>query len=705
MAARLSPTQVAAFRETVSKVVAMLTERGLEVTQEGISAYVRYDTKTGLPSKVNIPAINDNADESFLGAVRGFIDHECAHVLFSDGALMVRANRDEPKIQMPLNILEDVFIERRMIERFPGSAKHIGDTWELVLEKQVLPLAQKAASEDEIQGTLLPAMIHAWAGKSQAQSFMDRHGFWPRVEKLADRLAPLRAKIAGDWVGTQGSLMLAQEMLSLLRAMPPAPPPSEGKGEKGDGKPESSESKLSKNEERKRDQGQPDADKDKTAEPQDDKDDKDDKESQEGQESDEAGDKESQAQSDSTSDEGDSSDSDRSGESDGTGDESGEGDSQDESQEGSAPGDATDESKEGDAAAPGRGGVGAGEDLTRALEKMRDFESMMGEELGRMAKDGVNRSAYMVFSRDHDQFMKPEPVPGTETKALEVADRIERETATMTGQLANQFRRLFAAQEQVLNVGGMRGGRLQASALHRLAAGDDRVFFRREEHTSTDTAVSLLVDCSGSMESANKIDVALTSAYAFSMTLERVGIANEVLGFTTRDDGFGDDESVYERFHRETDALGRSFSRYEPIRMLEFKTFDERLRMTRQRFAAMRQEMMWSPGRPADTQNNVDGESLLYGAQRLLKRRERRKVMIVFSDGEPAAQGVRNHLCNHLHQVVQDITKSGVETLGIGILSKEVKHYYPKHVVLNAVSELPTTVMRELTQILLGTRR
>jgi Mg-chelatase subunit ChlD len=730
----LSITRVSQFRETVSKVVAMLTDRGLEVTQEGVGAFVHYDTVTGLPKRVNIPVINDNADEVFLSAVRGFIDHECAHVLFSNGRALIDAATATPRIKAPLNILEDVMIERRMCERFPGSAKHIADTWTFVLESQVLPSLGLAQNEEQVYGTLLPALIHAWGGKREAQSFLDRHDLWSRMTALTDRLAPMKAKIAADWVGSENSVLLAQEMLDLLRNVaPPAPPEAQPKAE-DKGKPQSSPSKPC-------DQGEPGGDPSPFQgddEPKEKADQPDETPKGEGEsegasdtkESDEEGDGKPKGEGDADPEGESSKEDDKPGstksngkgedQGDGAEPEKGEGDSQDETQGDAKPetpaeaqnegeGESDEKGKpssdeggsdtQGDALPVDEGNIQASQDLSGALDEVSDFEKALSDTLRGLVVKGSSRGDYMVFTRDLDRVSKPDPLPSQVRKAEVSAKMMEEETSAMTGQLSNQFRRLFAAQEQILNVGGMRSGRLQANALHRLALNDDRVFYRREEHTSTDTAVSLVIDCSGSMNDDRKIDLALTSAYAFSNTLERVGIKHEVLGFTTRDDNWMTME-VYERMRESASALGRPFSRHDAIQMLEFKTFDEQLRRARLRFATMRTEFGYT--RPFQTVSNIDGESVLYAAERLIRRPERRKVMVVFSDGMPAGAGDGAHLERHLKQVVKEINQTGIETLGIGIKTSSVQSFYPKNVVLHRAEDLPQTVMREISAILLS---
>ncbi|MEA3072739.1 MAG: cobaltochelatase CobT, partial [Alphaproteobacteria bacterium] len=223
-----------------------------------------------------------------------------------------------------------------------------------------------------------------------------------------------------------------------------------------------------------------------------------------------------------------------------------------------------------------------------------------------------------------------------------------------------------------------------------------------------DTAVTLLVDCSGSMR-YSKLQLAAHAAYALSQTLERVGIAHEILGFTTNETKV-DNHRMMEDIGKEQDALGRPFSRFSPITMYVFKAFDERLNVvTRRRLigAAGSSEGRGSPDyfpHQVATRANVDGESVMLAALRLLKRREQRKVMIVLSDGEPAAYGIEHHLAEHLQKTVQVIEKMGVEAVGIEIRDESVKAFYKKAVVIEDIDTLPAAVMGEIKRFLIDKR-
>jgi cobalamin biosynthesis protein CobT len=247
-----------------------------------------------------------------------------------------------------------------------------------------------------------------------------------------------------------------------------------------------------------------------------------------------------------------------------------------------------------------------------------------------------------------------------------------------------------------MEIAGQRRGRMHSPSLHRLSAGDDRIFSRREEIKSKDTAVTLLIDNSGSMR-GEKARTAMVAGYALASTLERVKIPNEVLGFTT-----GDFENCPETIKRGYQqqiwggtgrAPGESvrWSRWLPIVMPVYKDFNERIS------SEVKKRIAFTANAQKGMASNIDGECLEYAAIRLAKRKEKRKVLIVLSDGQPA--GAEN-ADGHLKMTVEKLTKMGFELIGIGIKDGSVRHYYPKSVVLHNIADLPGSIMKELRTIL-----
>jgi len=87
---------------------------GVTVEIGGTEAYT--DGKT-----IRLPSLPAEADQTFLGLVRGYLDHEAAHVRFTDFDL-VQSTDGTPLLHHVWNILEDWRIERQMATVFPGCA-------------------------------------------------------------------------------------------------------------------------------------------------------------------------------------------------------------------------------------------------------------------------------------------------------------------------------------------------------------------------------------------------------------------------------------------------------------------------------------------------------------------------------------------------------------------------------------------------------
>lgn len=749
--------RVQLLRDTIAQVTYLLTKRGLQVTQRGTQAYVTTDPDTLRPTLINIPYIADSATEDFLSAVQGFLDHEVAHVLFTDWSVVAEANKDK-YLSMLHNIVEDTFIERKMSERFPGSRHNLAVLHDYFTKKITTPALNKCSNDKERFDVLFVPIVRAWSGQTPFRHFLDDGGYWknPVVEAflndvpqdLIDRVARVDS--------SQDALDVARAFDAILR--PPQP--------QSQSQQQSDETSNSSDE----DSGEGSSGS--SSDDKNDKDDKQDESSNEGSsksESDDNGDDASKpndasagdgddadndAGDESAQDERDGSSKDSSDDDANKGDEKSssgsdksteeKGDSNDASDEGD---DADDESKspsssgdssgddDGDdsavAAASGatsgdtevpdpqvsdddkrRGGGGFGQVYQIPLEDLPgDMQEAIAVEIGRDAEIANSQSDYSIYTKDADYFGVYELNPKiNREKRNKWRKSLDDSTKRMTNALQVQIERLMAAQSQSVNMPGYRSGRLHTSGLHRIASGDDRVFRRKHVSRSKDTAVSLLVDCSGSM-CDDKIATAMQSAYALAQVIDRIGMKCECVGFTTMqaapysiggldwwdppkrawnvlNDGVLMNNGAF------TTELNK-YSRILPLYMPVFKSFEERVTpAVRDRFA----EMAFSNDQRMCT--NVDGESVEAAMVRLAQRQEQRRVLIVLSDGMPS--GGNNHDLNrHLKRTVQSAPRYGVELIGIGIRSNAVSRFYDNYAVINDVSELPTTVLGELKRVLL----
>ncbi|MTH61090.1 cobaltochelatase CobT-related protein [Paracoccus litorisediminis] len=804
--------EIIELREVVTKLVPMLTGKGLRVTMRGTRAYVRANAKTNKPELVNIPSIPDNATSEFISAIQGFIDHEVGHVLHTDwkyyGGDGVRIALNTPEgraLSASHNSVEDPYVEREQMKLFPGSKSNLTQLHDYFLKRITTPAldAVKGDTKKEFSVLWVPA-VRALSGQAIFQEFMDAGNHWeqPMVKAVVMALSDETMRLLKHARNTEETLLAAQEIHDILfnrklnepepEEEQPQPPEQQGdddqsgaeseddqndEGESedkpeqpagegdGDGERDHSESddegeagpgedgKDGGEEEDGEDAG--DADGDGDAEGDEDGDDSEsdgdeaaDDAASDDADGDEAGDGDAgrgdEDQADELGDdaeEGEGGEADAAGEDDADGadaedgddaeggaddaggdDDAGDADEGDDSasdgagaagEDADAGGDAGGEQAEdsddlnggerqaqgggsredddGEAAADGEGeddgfGGDAGRgmfDLDASEFQPVDLSNALQKELTEMAMEAMGHSDYSTFTRDEDRIEVFDP----DTLGINVRDEwvpaMEDEVRHMIGPMQKDIERMMASQSYVIRTPGHTRGKLHGPSLYRVPLGDPRAFTQREEHRSKDTAVMLLIDNSGSMH-GQELSVAMHAGYALASTLERVNIANQVMGFTTGSLSRSAMDAL------RNDPMAYSFSRTCTIVMPIFKEFGERVTPTvKRRIAAQINAQV-------GMETNVDGESLEYAAMALMRRTERRKVMLVMSDGQPVGNGTRQHLT----KTVENLTKAGIETIGIGINTTAVQSYYPRSMVLNNVADLPKTVMGELKRIL-----
>jgi cobalamin biosynthesis protein CobT len=297
---------------------------------------------------------------------------------------------------------------------------------------------------------------------------------------------------------------------------------------------------------------------------------------------------------------------------------------------------------------------------------------------------------FNVFSRDQDALHDIYVPQGVTT------ENIDKSVQQAVGPLMKDLRRLIAAQSQVRRIPGKRSGRLHAASLHRIKVGDDRVFSRKEESQSLSTAITLLLDNSGSM-SGPRLKLATETAYALATVLNKLGIAFECIGFTTRP---GDQEWNKQAYEA---AQHHPIARVNPLVMPKYKAFEERWTIpVMQRFGHI-----FNGGAPCRMGDTPEGCALEFAAKRLLQRPEQRKILLCMTDGEPGTHGAGcgwqpGLYVNQSRRMVESIALAGVDIVGIGIQHAGPTNYYPNALVIQNVGEMPKLLMGVLKRFLIG---
>lgn len=261
----------------------------------------------------------------------------------------------------------------------------------------------------------------------------------------------------------------------------------------------------------------------------------------------------------------------------------------------------------------------------------------------------------------------------------------KKEVAPQIKGMKSKLINLIRAQAEDTMVGDRDSGDLDDDVLHTVKTGNRRVYTQLVNGTPLDTAVSILIDQSGSMD-GSRIISARQMAVALGETFNALGVPFEIIGF----------ENQYcRRIPRREEENYNLRKSYFNFRI--FKEFNESYRRVKERLGSCRAHG-----------DNADGEAVLEVAKRLVVRPESRKLLFVLSDGQPACSGIyRGTLINHLHEVIEKVTAAGIEIIGIGCQYAGVEAYYNEehgasNVVIWDVSKLAVEVYKVMKAQLLN---
>lgn len=688
--------RISIVRESITKIAKILTEDRITVTQSGVKAFVKYDEQTMQATRVNLPMLPDDASDELIEAVQGFLDGEISRVLYADSKSALRSQYEQlDGIYKPI---EGLFCEKKMVENYAGARHNLNNMHQEFIDRFIEPKLKEALANgaDEVglfQVLAVPAM-RAWGGQPFFKDYMQDK--WSLIAGIQKQLDPIASKMAG-MTKAEDCYDMAKQIRNVVMGEPPesdgdnpfgdknpngAPNPGKGGGGGGKGKGKGGGGGKGKpkgnggagagdlgdeEEEEGGDGGKP-----------------------EGDEEEEEGD-------DDGSGGGGKGDDDDDGDDEGSGDEDG-----DKPEEGGEASDSvTDqsekESPKEDTESQQQEYGGANYMKNFDWDKVQDISSEFGQYVTDLCSTETDAESYTVFTREWDQLEPPGIPKSYDSKWL---SDMENKIQGMVGPISRNLERAFAARNKSLNQQGQRKGKLSAGNLYRLTTDDDRIFKKKIEHKTRDIAVSLVVDCSGSM-SGSKIETAMLSAWVLADVLTRLGVKCEVMGFTTGDVASKRSQELYDEMRTEN-GRGREWDRTEPLRLPMFKAFNEK-------FGIEQKKRMSSYARVQSSMCcNVDGESVQYAYEslnRIANRGNKKlgRMMIVFSDGQPAGGGVPGGKLNaHLKRVVKQIEADGVNIVGVGIMTNCVQQFYRKHVSLNNIEELPTLVLNQLRDALLA---
>tara|TARA_B100001123_G_C15333466_1_gene1031998 strand:+ start:71 stop:1864 length:1794 start_codon:yes stop_codon:yes gene_type:complete len=331
-------------------------------------------------------------------------------------------------------------------------------------------------------------------------------------------------------------------------------------------------------------------------------------------------------------------------------------------------------------------------DGTKEDEKIQD----LSESTNRKPKGIFSESykKYQIYTKEYDEIIKAENLESEEelTRLRASLDQQLTQLKNFISKLANKLQRKLLAKQNRSWDFDLDEGILDTSKLTRVIIDPfNSLSFKKERATDfKDTLVTILIDNSGSMR-GKPISVAAICADILSRTLERCSVKVEVLGFTTKHWKGG---SSRERWAN--DGKPKFPGRLNDLRHIIYKSADVPWRQTKKNMGLMLKEGL--------LKENIDGEALRWAFNKMNKRREQRKILMVISDGAPVddstlSTNISDYLENDLKNTVSSIEQmSSVELLAIGI-GHDVKRYYSRAVKIVDVQDLGDTMINELSDL------
>jgi cobaltochelatase CobT len=310
--------------------------------------------------------------------------------------------------------------------------------------------------------------------------------------------------------------------------------------------------------------------------------------------------------------------------------------------------------------------------------------------------DAANSTSggYRVYTTEYDEIVDAAGFcSSAELAELRAALDVHLDRhARVVGKLSGKLQRVLMTQQQRHWMFDLDEGILDAARLARIVTDPAAALSFKQESDLMfkDTVVTVLVDNSKSML-GKPIAIAAACSDLLSQTLERCGVSVEILGFTTTELHGG---RQYDQWKEQGGEFGPG--RLNGLRHIIYKAADTPYRRARRCFGLMLHKDL--------LKQNIDGEALQWAYERLIKRPERRKILLVISDGAPIdtstmAANHSNFLIEHLHQVITSIeNRREVELIAIGI-GHDVTSYYRNAMTILDARELGKSMLAKLASL------
>jgi cobaltochelatase CobT len=332
--------------------------------------------------------------------------------------------------------------------------------------------------------------------------------------------------------------------------------------------------------------------------------------------------------------------------------------------------------------------------INKEIEVDEEKDSLNSPNNRKTRNKNFGDSKYKSYTQEFDETITAEELE-SEEELLRLRQNLDQQLLSLKNfisKLANKLQRKLLAKQNRSWEFDLEEGSLDTSKLTRIIIDPlNSLSFKKEKDIKfKDTLVTILIDNSGSMR-GKPISVAAICADILARTLERCSVKVEILGFTTKHWKGGQSREKWTNNQKPLFP-----GRLNDLRHIIYKSADTPWRQSKNNMGLMLKEGL--------LKENIDGEALKWAYNKVLRRKEERKILMVISDGAPVddstlSTNASDFLENNLKQTVKWIEKSSsIELLAIGI-GHDVTRYYNKAIKIADVQDLGDVMINQLIDL------
>lgn len=309
------------------------------------------------------------------------------------------------------------------------------------------------------------------------------------------------------------------------------------------------------------------------------------------------------------------------------------------------------------------------------------------------------KNAYKVFTSKFDEIVFPEKLTSKNDLEL-LRDQLDLKMSklgSISKKMSLKLKRKLMAKRSSFIQRDSSSGILDKKKLTQFVLDPfmEEIWTNKREDEYQNTCLTILLDNSGSMR-GNPIVMSAMACEIIAEILEKFAVKTEIIGFTTADWKGGRARKMWESSGRVKNP-----GRLNELRHIIYKHFNQKFKKAKTNLGLMLKEGV--------LKENIDGEALLFARSRLMQQSEKRKILIVISDGMPIDDstnsandnvGGSDILSDHLEHVINKIEKrSEIEVVGIGI-GHSTEGFYKNSISIKSLDELGDVMIEKIVDLL-----